>query len=58
MFVRTLLVATHVHVILDMYLEWMITTVKVLGLLVDYTKPHKCFKLYDLYILFSINNFI
>ena len=40
MFVRTLLVATHVHVILDMCLEWMITIVKVLA---DYTKPHKCF---------------
>ena len=35
MFVRTLMVATHVHVILDMCLEWMITIVKVLVLLAD-----------------------
>ena len=27
--VRTLLVAIHVHVVLDMYLEWVITIVKV-----------------------------
>jgi len=29
-FVRTLMEAIHVHVVLDMYLEWMITIVKVL----------------------------
>ena len=29
-FVRTLLVAIHVDVILDMYLEWVITIVKVI----------------------------
>ena len=32
MFVRMLLVAMHVHVIVDMYLEWVVTIVKVLVL--------------------------